>query len=108
MLGAAAAAVAAASSITPGIAARRLAIGFSLYLKSFAFKRSITQEIVCNVLVSTKVFHFTTTPHKHFGEKRATEKRFPNNSSFAYYFPWNWLRNELNVSVDVAMSSFSR
>lgn len=28
-------------------------------------------------------------------------ERFPHNSSFAYYFPLNWLRNELNVSVNV-------
>ena len=29
------------------------------------------------------------------------EECFLNNSSFAYYFPLNWLRNELNVSADL-------
>lgn len=35
------------------------------------------------------------------------EERFPNNSSFAYYFPLNWLCNELNISVEVTMSQWA-
>lgn len=44
------------------------------------------------------------TTHSSVFEWRAC---FPNNSSFAYYFPLNWLCNELNVSAEVSMSQWA-
>lgn len=53
--------------LTIGIACFQcLVLGFSLYHKSFAFKRSITQEIVSNVLVKCQsVSYHDNTTHTH-------------------------------------------